>query len=653
MDKKADNVKVAIRCRPLFKREKEKKETDIVSISSSRNEVIVSLPDQTKKPVKFTYDFAYPQDSQQENIYKECAKPVIDFLLEGFNCTIFAYGQTGTGKTFTMEGDAKNPEMLGLIPRSFNQIFEVIDSAGENQDYLVRVSMLELYNENLKDSLVGEGGKKLEIHEDPKTGFYVKELTSYTVKKASELLEKLNYGKSSRQVRATEMNDYSSRSHSIFNIMIESSETDEMGNKTFRYGKLNLVDLAGSEKQKKTKATNEALKEGININLSLTTLGNVINQLVKKSAHVSFRNSKLTKLLADSLGGNSKTLMIANIGPASSNYLETLQTLKYANRAKQIQNKPVVNEDAKDAQLKVKMDELKMLKLQIQQLGLNHNELAKNIDSLKHSVRKIRKSEIAHINGSGQKDNKENELLKKLENEGDSLQQERNKLENRLIETRERMEKEEEEKQALLAKYNSMCKDIITKQDYEKDLNDAKKELNKLKMDKTEQNKYLAQKKILKEKKQQVDHIDAKSKQIKDRLHQINKEITYYREQIISMKENKTVTGQNIAKKIEKLNEDVIENRMKIKRYSFFIQNLIPVYFKTHIANLGNKEAIEKATIEPFAMNNLKKPISCNYYELECSYKNPYVKQIGPKKRKLEYPKLNEIYDNGKLKRHQ
>lgn len=302
--------------------------------------------------------------------------------MEGFNCTIFAYGQTGTGKTFTMEG-ADRGDAMGIVPRSFEQIFQSIRQNAAQREYLVRCSMLELYNEELKDSLsLEKKPEKLEIHEDPKTGFYVRRLSLTTVKSPADLLSKLAQGKVTRKVRSTEMNEYSSRSHSIFSILIESSQHDSEGQAHFKVGKLNLVDLAGSEKQKQTKTTNEALKEGININLSLTTLGNVINLLVQGSPHVPYRNSKLTKLLSDSLGGNSKTLMIANIGPARSNYAETLQTLKYANRAKQIKNKPIVNEDAKDALLKQKQEELNLLKMQIQQMAMSSSQLMLNAREL-------------------------------------------------------------------------------------------------------------------------------------------------------------------------------------------------------------------------------------------------------------------------------
>lgn len=646
MIKNEDCVKVAIRCRPLSKKEKTEEKEEIVTVDDSRKEILLKDIDESKKSVKFTYDFAFGQNSTQESIYNECAKPLIDFLLQGFNCTIFAYGQTGTGKTFTMDGATGGPELMGIIPRTFKEIFERISSASENQEYLVRASMLELYNEELKDSLLPDGKKRLEIHEDPKTGFYVKDLSCVTVKSPNELMERLNYGKSNRHVRATEMNDYSSRSHSIFNIIIESSEVDESGNQLFRCGKLNLVDLAGSEKQKKTKTTDDALKEGININLSLTTLGNVINLLVQKAPHVPFRNSKLTKLLADSLGGNSKTLMIANIGPASSNYLETLQTLKYANRAKQIQNKPVVNEDAKDAQLKQKQDELKLLKLQIQQLGLHKTELIKNLDTLNNTVRIIENSGKKH-RSSSHKENQEDEMLKQLEDEGQDIQNEKNQLEKKLVETQDKLKREEQEKNELMAKYNSMCKDIISKHDYEQDLTVAREELNKLNKDKSKQKQFLETKKMLQEKKQQVDHIDAQSKKMQDQLDNVNQQLQNYKEQIAAMKANKQTAGQNLKNKIEAMTELVSENRLKIKQQMFFLQNLVPEKFRQHIMDLNTGETSANGVIEPYAMNSLKKPISITHYSLQCSYKNPYVKQINSKKRKLDYPDLTEIYDDG------
>lgn len=206
----------------------------------------------------------YDKGNSQQEIYDECARPIVEAALQGFNCTIFAYGQTGTGKTFTMEGSSAESEM-GIIPRTFNQIFERIENASESEEYMIRVSMLEIYNEKLKDSLSShpQAEQGLEIHGDSQKGFYVKNLETFNVASPKEMLTKLDFGKSQRQVRATEMNDYSSRSHSIFTVIIESSYKDSSGQSAFRVGKLNLVDLAGSEKTKQTKTTGEALKEGI------------------------------------------------------------------------------------------------------------------------------------------------------------------------------------------------------------------------------------------------------------------------------------------------------------------------------------------------------------------------------------------------------
>ena len=311
-----------MRCRPLINREIQNQSREIITIDRQRQEVYIKdMSDAIKKPLIFTYDLVYDKSNSQLEIYNECARPIVDAALQGFNCTIFAYGQTGTGKTFTMEGNSLENDM-GIIPRTFNQIFEKIEQASDTEEYMIRVSMLEIYNEKLKDSLSSnlQSEQGLEIHGDSQKGFYVKNLETFNVSSPKEMLTKLDFGKSQRQVRATEMNDYSSRSHSIFTVIIESSFKDQTGQSAFRIGKLNLVDLAGSEKTKQTKTTGEALKEGIQINLSLTNLINVINLLVKGASHIPYRDSKLTKLLADSLGGNSKTVMIANIGPSETNY---------------------------------------------------------------------------------------------------------------------------------------------------------------------------------------------------------------------------------------------------------------------------------------------------------------------------------------------
>ncbi|XP_014898368.1 kinesin-like protein KIF3A isoform X1 [Poecilia latipinna] len=234
--------------------------------------------------------------------------------------------------------------------------------------FLVRVSYLEIYNEEVRDLLGKDQLQRLEVKERPDVGVYIKDLSGYVVNNADDMDRIMTLGHKNRSVGATNMNEHSSRSHAIFTITIECSEKGVDGNQHVRMGKLHLVDLAGSERQGKTGATGQRLKEATKINLSLSTLGNVISALVDgKSTHVPYRNSKLTRLLQDSLGGNSKTMMCANIGPADYNYDETISTLRYANRAKNIKNKARINEDPKDALLRQFQKEIEELKKKLEE----------------------------------------------------------------------------------------------------------------------------------------------------------------------------------------------------------------------------------------------------------------------------------------------
>ena len=266
-----------------------------------------------------------------------------------------------------MQGPPSPPEMKGVIPNAINHIFESI-SASQDVEFLVRCSYLELYNEEIND-LLGDtkNPAKCEIKEDPDKGVFIKGLSNEVVENENDMNKLLDRGFKNRTVAATQMNAESSRSHSLFTIVIEMSSTEkESGKEIQKQGKLNLVDLAGSERQKKTGASGDRLKEGSKINLSLSALGNVISALSEgKSGHIPYRDSKLTRLLQDSLGGNTKTLMIAAISPASSNFDETLSTLRYANRAKNIKNKPKINEDPKDSLLREYKQEIEKLRQEL------------------------------------------------------------------------------------------------------------------------------------------------------------------------------------------------------------------------------------------------------------------------------------------------
>ncbi|KAG8035593.1 hypothetical protein G9C98_001021 [Cotesia typhae] len=364
-------VQVVVRCRPMDAKETARQYSRVVEVTPSRGVVEIKSPreDPSKDNLKvFTFDAVYDWHSSQQDIYEETVRPLVSSVLDGFNGTIFAYGQTGTGKTYTMEGSKNDYDRRGIIPRSFEHIFNHIGRT-ENMQYLVRASYLEIYQEEIRDLLHADQSLRFELKEKPDSGVFVKDLSTVVCKSAQEIQQLMNKGNLNRTIGATNMNEHSSRSHAIFLITIEM-ESLVGDSKGIRVGRLNLVDLAGSERQSKTGSCGDRLKEASKINLSLSALGNVISALVDgKTTHVPYRDSKLTRLLQDSLGGNSKTIMVANIGPASYNYDETLTTLRYANRAKNIKNKPRINEDPKDALLRQYQEEISRLKERLAQKG--------------------------------------------------------------------------------------------------------------------------------------------------------------------------------------------------------------------------------------------------------------------------------------------
>ncbi|XP_063233864.1 kinesin-like protein KIF3A [Bacillus rossius redtenbacheri] len=370
----AENVRVVVRVRPMSEKEAEAGCRRITSVDTVHSCISVENPHaaEGEPPKTFTFDSVFDCDSRQMDLYNEIARPIVDKVLMGYNGTILAYGQTGTGKTHTMAGDCSAPELKGIIPNSFAHIFGHIAKAAERTKFLVRVAHIEVYNEEVRDLLGKDQKLRLEVKERPDIGVYIKDLSGYVVNNADDMERIMTLGNKNRMVGATAMNATSSRSHAIFTITIENAMAGEDGKQHIKMGKLHLVDLAGSERQSKTGATGVRLKEATKINLSLSTLGNVISALVDgKSTHIPYRNSKLTRLLQDSLGGNSKTVMCANIGPADYNYDETISTLRYANRAKNITNRARVNEDPKDALLRQFQSEIEDLRRQLEDAGLS------------------------------------------------------------------------------------------------------------------------------------------------------------------------------------------------------------------------------------------------------------------------------------------
>lgn len=614
------HVKVAVRCRPMSEKEINDGYQSIVELESDNRIVIHDVSESPsdhlgtasgeRKNYSHVYDFdaVFGPDSTQKQIYDCVCRPIVESVLEGYNGTIFAYGQTGTGKTYTMEGvnqrnnksnngstngttirnnsanihnhsnqsSAKGErnqaqsssgggggggktnmsgliqsqdDSTGMIPRTFKQIFDHIANNPQIQ-FLIRASYLEIYQEEIRDLLKKDKNTKLELHERSDIGVYVKDLTSFVCKSITEIERVMRVGNQNRIVGATDMNEHSSRSHAIFMITVEQQQSttittsndrsqngpmanpavlSKSGNnkeRVIKVGKLNLVDLAGSERQRKTNSFGQRQRESIKINLSLSALGNVINSLMKihnqelqssKSGsegitrefattatatattitHTPYRDSKLTRLLQDSLGGNAKTLMIANIGPASYNYDETINTLNYASRARCIRNKPRLNEDPKDALLRELQREIDLLRSKLASttaaVAINHNEdglpptrstknkdligsnktknndhmIEKELQELKQKLSSLERKLLNGKNYEGDFQSLDQNLLKGYTHEQElELEKHRNELVNqdgRQRAIREELERREEAEMVAKESFNSMQQEVDAK----------------------------------------------------------------------------------------------------------------------------------------------------------------------------------------------
>ncbi|TVU18121.1 hypothetical protein EJB05_34194 [Eragrostis curvula] len=379
---KGVNVQVILRCRPLSDEETKSNTPVVISCNERRREVAATQIIANKQIDRtFAFDKVFGPSSRQKDLFEQSIAPIVNEVLDGYNCTIFAYGQTGTGKTYTMEGGGtrktKNGELptdAGVIPRAVRQIFDILEA--QCAEYSMKVTFLELYNEEITDLLAPEEPKfpvpedktkkPIALMEDGKGLVFVRGLEEEIVYSAGEIYKILDKGSAKRRTAETLLNKQSSRSHSIFSITIHIKELTHEGEEMIKIGKLNLVDLAGSENISRSGARDGRAREAGEINKSLLTLGRVINALVEHSGHVPYRDSKLTRLLRDSLGGKTKTCIIATISPSVYCLEETLSTLDYAHRAKNIKNKPEVNQRMmKSAMIKDLYYEIDRLKQEV------------------------------------------------------------------------------------------------------------------------------------------------------------------------------------------------------------------------------------------------------------------------------------------------
>ncbi|XP_005865599.2 PREDICTED: kinesin-like protein KIF3A isoform X2 [Myotis brandtii] len=573
-----------------------------VSVDEMRGTITVHKTDSSNEPPKtFTFDTVFGPESKQLDVYNLTARPIIDSVLEGYNGTIFAYGQTGTGKTFTMEGVRAVPELRGIIPNSFAHIFGHIAKAEGDTRFLVRVSYLEIYNEEVRDLLGKDQTQRLEVKERPDVGVYIKDLSAYVVNNADDMDRIMTLGHKNRSVGATNMNEHSSRSHAIFTITIECSEKGVDGNMHVRMGKLHLVDLAGSERQAKTGATGQRLKEATKINLSLSTLGNVISALVDgKSTHVPYRNSKLTRLLQDSLGGNSKTMMCANIGPADYNYDETISTLRYANRAKNIKNKARINEDPKDALLRQFQKEIEELKKKLEEgeeisgsdiSGSEEDDDEEGEVGEDGEKRKKRRDQAGKKKVSPDKmvemQAKIDEERKALETKLDMEEEERNKARAELEKREKDLLKAQQEHQSLLEKLSALEKKVIVGGvDLLAKAEEQEKLLEESNMELEERRKRAEQlRRELEEKEQERLDIEEKYTSLQEEAQGKTKKLKKVWTMLMAAKSEMADLQQEHQREIEGLLENIRQLSRELRLQMLVIDNFIPQDYQEMIEN--------------------------------------------------------------------
>uniref|UniRef100_A0AAY4EQS1 Kinesin-like protein n=1 Tax=Denticeps clupeoides TaxID=299321 RepID=A0AAY4EQS1_9TELE len=377
------SVKVAVRVRPFNSREIGKESKCIIQMSGNTTTII--NPKVPKENKSFNFDYSYwshtsPEDinyASQEQVYRDIGEEMLLHAFEGYNVCIFAYGQTGAGKSYTMMGKQEKDQQ-GIIPLLCEDLFTKInDSNNDNSmSYSVEVSYMEIYCERVRDLLNPKNKGNLRVREHPLLGPYVEDLSKLAVTSYNDIQDLMDSGNKARTVAATNMNETSSRSHAVFNIIFTQKRHDsETDNTSEKVSKISLVDLAGSERADSTGAKGTRLKEGANINKSLTTLGKVISALAEvvsilRNSFIPYRDSVLTWLLRENLGGNSRTAMVAALSPADINYDETLSTLRYADRAKQIRCNAVINEDPNNRLVRELKDEVSRLKELLYAQGL-------------------------------------------------------------------------------------------------------------------------------------------------------------------------------------------------------------------------------------------------------------------------------------------
>ena len=542
-----DNLKVYIRVRPPLMNEKDSSLPfrSVASVSDDKTTISLieylgfEFDEATKQreiidnpslflPHPYTFDHIFDMDSSQDDVYQISAVPAVESLMSGYNSTIFAYGQTGTGKTYTMEGFSYNylSPKKGLIPRAIENIFKFIENnSNSDTTFIIRVTYLQIYNESIDDLLKSEK-KHLSIRENQKKGIYVESLSEWAVCSPNDIYALLEKGAQNRVKAHTNMNDVSSRSHAVFTIILEQMKIFK-GKKKFKCGKLNMVDLAGSERVKISGATGKQLDESRRINKSLSALGNVINALTDpKTKHIPYRDSKLTRLLQNSLGGNCKTSMIAMISPYDGSFNESISTLNFAKRAKTIRIKASINEEVNQNALISQYEmELNRLRKELEEKNeiINSNAFIKKIEMEKIQAEKDKNEALQALEKASLRFLQEREEKRKLEKKIEIMK-------FQMIPGGQKIKIEDTpEFKTLLQKHQ-----ILLQKDFNEKLNDLEREKELIQISKEQVNSYND---LLKKQKETMESLTSNLKEKEDNINHLNEMIDSY-EKIINEQDN-------------------------------------------------------------------------------------------------------------------
>ena len=575
-----DNLKVYIRVRPPLMREKDSSLPfrSIASVSedkrtislieylglefdeASKQKELVDNPNHFL-PHPYTFDHIFDMDSTQDEVYQIAAVPAIESLSEGYNSTIFAYGQTGTGKTYTMEGfiyDYLSPKK-GLIPRAIEDIFKYIEkNSNSDTTFIIRITYLQIYNESIDDLLKPEK-KHLSIRENNKKGLYVEGLSEWAVRSPNDIYALLERGALCRTKASTYMNDISSRSHAVFTIILEQMKICN-GIKRFKSGKLNMVDLAGSERVKISGATGKQLDESRRINKSLSALGNVINALTDpKTKHIPYRDSKLTRLLQNSLGGNCKTSMIAMISPYDGSYNESISTLNFAKRAKSIRIKASVNEEVnQNALISQYENELSRLRQELNEKNeiINSNAFIKKIEMERIQAEKDKNEALQALEKASLRFLQEREEKRKLEKKIEIMN-------FQMIPGGQKIKIEDTpEFKTLLQKHQ-----ILLQKDFNEKLNDLEKEKELIQISKEQVDSYNT---LLHKQREILENLTNNLKEKEDNINNLNEMIDSY-EKIINEQDNIIEIKNQRIKLLENL---LIKNNVKFPKDTILKVNI-------------------------------------------------------------------------------